>query len=547
MTQPLDAPREVAGSAAAERRMRALPWLPLLLYAALSVGLWKPFRYIMYKDELSFVTIAERYAQGLWASAPNAFWPPLLSWLEALALRTGLPMEVAVKSLSLLIGVLAYVALQRLFAAIGVQRVMRSWFSLAAVPLLFYCAVFASGADLLLAALLTLYFSLVLRPVPDGQRALRWGIACGVLGALLYFCKGYALYFFVAHFAFVTVVNLRTSTTSRERRTVVTGAAVAMGTVAFLVAGWVGALHHKYGITTLGVIGPYNFMMRNPDLPGSADEPVPPLTYVGLVEPPATTTISVWEEPYYVYKMLKPWSPFDSRRALRHQLGLMRASVEATLAAFNEFTLFWLAIVSAIVLLWLGPAGTGERRVLGIVLVTTVLYPSGYWLLHTEERFMWPVWIMFISLAALLMQKLWTADWLRVKWSRWVIVPLVALSFVIHPVRELRQRANAANDIHALEELVAQEGLTNARIASNWDYGGSIILAYYVHAKYYGQPKTPANIPSVEQELLKNNIDYYLVWRGDTVESSILQKKKDLQVRARKLSIYTVRKPGAAN
>ena len=65
--------------------------------------LWKPFHYIMYKDEINLITIAERYARGDWATAPNAYWPPLLSWIEAFAFGMGLP-AAAVKLVSVLIG-----------------------------------------------------------------------------------------------------------------------------------------------------------------------------------------------------------------------------------------------------------------------------------------------------------------------------------------------------------------------------------------------------------------------------------------------------------
>ena len=88
------------------------------MYLFMAGLLWSRFQHIMFKDEMVFLTIAERYAPGLFATAPNAFWPPLISWLEALELRTGLPTEVAVRLLSVVIGVYAYVSLQLLLTAL---------------------------------------------------------------------------------------------------------------------------------------------------------------------------------------------------------------------------------------------------------------------------------------------------------------------------------------------------------------------------------------------------------------------------------------------
>jgi hypothetical protein len=548
MTQPfVTSPDDVAlTSETSQRGLRALPWLPLLLYLLLSIVLWKPFQYIMYKDEINFITIAERYARGEWASAPNAIWPPLLSWLEALAFKTGLRTEVAVKSLSLLFGVFAYLALQQLFIATGIGPRMRVWFSLAAVPALFYFAVFGSGADLLLTSILILYLSVVLRPISCEKQVIRRAAACGIIGALAYFCKNYGLYFFLAHFTLVTVVNVVTATTARERCLLLKGFATAIGITAVLVAVWVGAVRNKYGVTTLGVIGSYNLLIRNPNLPGTAEELVPPLQYVGFVEPPPTATVSVWEEAYYVYKMLDRWSPFESLRAFFYELRVARANLSVTVNAFRSFTPFWLAIISAAVLLWLGPSSPRERKVLGIILVTLILLPAGYWPVYSHERYLWSDQILLLCLAAFLMQKLWTYDWLRIAPSRWVLTMVIGLSFVVYPTRQLWVRANAGKEIHDLGELVAQEGLANARIASNGDYSNSVCVAYRVHAKYYGQPKPGIAIAALEQELVKYDIDYYFAWGKTRFESSLLEKRKDFKVGTLALSIYTVQKPPAS-
>ena len=158
---------------------------------------------------------------------------------------------------------------------------------------------------------------------------------------------------------------------------------------------------------------------------------------------------------------------------------------------------------------------------------------------------MWPLNILLISLAAVLTQRLWRAEWLRMQWVRWPIALLIGASFVLHPLRQLRLRANAGRPIHELEEQVAATGITHTRIASNGDYGGSYLIAYRLRAQYFGQTKAPTGA-TIEQQLLANDIEYYFVWQGARIDSPVLEKLYHFSACGTILDIYAVRKPRAA-
>jgi hypothetical protein len=508
--------------------------LPLVLYLLLIGLLWRPYQYIMYKDEINFIAIAERYARGDWATAPNAFWPPLLSWLQAILIGLGFGGPAAAKLLSILTGIPAYMALQGLLRAFAIKQPLRLWVSLFVTPALVYFALSASGPDLLLAALLGLYLRIILRPLRDLTR--QEAMACGLLGALAYFCKGYALYFFLGHFGLLAFRDYLNTASSGERRVIRRNALAALAVLALLLAPWVSLLRAKYGITTLGVIGAYNQAMRSPDSPD-----MPPATYVGFVSPPPETTVSVWEEPIYLYRMLQPWSPFDSVRAFRHQLRLVEDNTRVMLTALQEFTIFWLAIAGAAFLLWAGPVRHSRHAALGSALLMVAVYPLGYLLIHMEARYLWPVYLPLVALAALALQYLARSGWLRPIATR-VVLAAVLCSFLILPMQELRRRSHLGRSIDQFRELVAREGrLQGARIASNGDYGASVLLAYRLRAKYYGQPRPNATPAEIEQELQRLGVQYYLAWDGVRVDSSQLQFWKQFTVNSRVLSIYSVR------
>jgi hypothetical protein len=69
-----------------------------LLYLALWLVFLKDYRHIFNKDEISYISIAEKYARGDFIHAVNAYWAPLLSWLLAPLLWLGLPYNYAAKT-----------------------------------------------------------------------------------------------------------------------------------------------------------------------------------------------------------------------------------------------------------------------------------------------------------------------------------------------------------------------------------------------------------------------------------------------------------------
>ncbi len=50
-----------------------------VLFIALGLLLLNSFNYIFAKDEINYISIAEKYARGEFFVTPNALWAPLLS------------------------------------------------------------------------------------------------------------------------------------------------------------------------------------------------------------------------------------------------------------------------------------------------------------------------------------------------------------------------------------------------------------------------------------------------------------------------------------
>lgn len=60
---------------------RRVYWAMAAFTLLLGLAHWYQFRHVIYADGISYLEIAERYAEGNFAEALNGYWSPLFSWL----------------------------------------------------------------------------------------------------------------------------------------------------------------------------------------------------------------------------------------------------------------------------------------------------------------------------------------------------------------------------------------------------------------------------------------------------------------------------------
>src|SRR5438128_904998 len=161
--------------------------IAILIYVVFGLLLLKHFDFIWAKDEINYISIGQKYARGEFLLAPNAFWPPLLSWLLAVPICLGVPPALAAKVLSLFIGAFTFFAARSLSYTFEMADWVRIIILYSLVPILLYCSLIHFTPDLLLAGLLAAYFSVILNRKYASRVGIGW--LCGVLGALSYFAK----------------------------------------------------------------------------------------------------------------------------------------------------------------------------------------------------------------------------------------------------------------------------------------------------------------------------------------------------------------------
>jgi hypothetical protein len=491
---------------------------PVVLYLLGAAILWRHFNFIYYKDELSYLSAAARYAHGDLGGV-NSYWAPLLSWLLAPLLALGVSAATASDIVSVLCGLVALLGGRALIRTLGTTGWLATVCECTLAVICLYCAMRFLSADLLLAGILSWYFSIVFRR--DYATHASAGYLSGMLGGLAYYAKTYAFFFFAAHFVLANVGHYLwadAAARANVRRQLVRGLLV----FGAMVAVWVGAMYAKYHVVTLGLTGKYNYAIVGPE---AADRPILAIGFDGEPRPGNT---SIWEDPADFYKVpsalaccLKDWSPLASAQTLKHQLRLVKANVAITLEQYQLFSSLSYAVILICVLLCL-PRVADARANLPIVLalMTLVLYPAGYVLVYSEERYLWPMLILMLALTGYVLQVAFATPLFSQVRRRQLLAAFVVLSFIKVPLSKLLPARDFGRNTSRFVASLQGVDLRGKRVASNADYGASDILAYYHSASYLGQKRPGISPAQTAAELKAARVDYYLVW-GDVLPDSL--------------------------
>ena len=209
------------------------------------------------------------------------------------------------------------------------------------------------------------------------------GIKAGAWGAAAFLTKGYALYFFLGHFALVNLWHAR-------RKPVLRQWAAGMVVFVALSAPWFAVMSYKAGHLSTGTTGAWNYRLLGPKAPVYPQ-------YFGLIPPVGAHGSSMWDEP--APGLLPAWNPLGSASEMKHQVRLILGNVRTLMYWVQYSSLFSLAALLGYVA-W--GVGRGSNALISWVLatLTLVFYPVGYLLIVVEDRYLWGLFLLTLLLGA---------------------------------------------------------------------------------------------------------------------------------------------------
>jgi hypothetical protein len=279
----------------------------VIIVVMLALGAWLTFAWFQFQlnpDAASYYTIAEKYAHGDFRHAINGYWGPLLSWLLVPAVWMGANLIIAAKIVLLLAGAALLILLYRFLLSRGVSKLITNLTMLGLAGLFTTWATIGTVTPDILMALLVVWFSIIfVEFLKEPTRNL--ALKLGAIGGLMYFSKGFGFFLFIGIVGMVALWQWRKI--DRDFGKVFRRWLPAAAVFAVLTLPFVAVLSIKYHKPTINNAGAYDHHIYGPI--GRATSP---MTYMGPLQPPNDTAMSVWEDPTLMTNLVPDWKPFDN-------------------------------------------------------------------------------------------------------------------------------------------------------------------------------------------------------------------------------------------
>jgi hypothetical protein len=499
----------------------------IVFYAVLAIMLLPHYQHQIAPDGISYISIAQKYVLRDYSNAINGYWGPLLSWLLLPFLLIGFKPLLALKLLLLVIGVMTIIQSNLLIKKLQIKGLLQNVLLFLIAVIVIYWALTTTTPDLLFVSLSLAYINTLLdSSYIDSKYA---GVLCGIFGSGLYLTKSYGLPFFVVSFLIVNLIFYCRTKNGHNKARILNNS--IYGIVVFVLIGacWISIISNKYGQLTIGTAGSYNHAIVGPQSSGH------PMPFMGLLDPPNNTAISVWEDPSYI--KTEGWSIFDSISSTRHQLTNILKNVCEIISTLNRFSLLSLALLSMTVVYLLEKGKQIVTDNIFLLVVTMVVLFSGYAMLLVESRYIWLSNILTIIIGAKLLDLLFQKNSLK-QISKIILSVIFVVSFSVVPLIELCH-FDIGKDIFNLYNKICYLNI-NGRVASNGEWRKSSILSFYNGWQYYGE-KGRLSESELEAEFEDKKINYFLVWKTFDEEIKFVEKYEEItDGKIDELKIYKV-------
>lgn len=515
-------PRPVPGPASARWQQDALvSYGPAVLFLVLALATVATYRAEIGLDGMAYVSIAEHYLAGS-ASAINAYWSPLFSWLLVPLLAVGVPGVLAAKLLAVVVGCALVLAVQNAARVAGASRGASAVTALLVTPFLLAATWFGVFADVLVALWMLLFVTHLVREGPSSRPTggTRQTALAGVFAGLAVLTKIYALPVVLVVLAVVTVARLLMR---GDRPATLRTHLVALATLLAVTLPWFAVMSVDAGRPVLGSSARYNAAVVAPDSAGS------PMQYRGLLVPPSADAFSFWEDPT---SQPVQFGGFGDRQAVADKY-LTNVRTNAPLYAgglrANAPVLLLMALAGAVAAtgaVQAGVTGVGtearrrrrlvrerSRGAVGVACLTAAVWLGGLLPLFYEQRYLWAPVLVLAPLIAPGLDAAWRARRARPHgaWIAGGVAALLGLGLLVSPVQSLWSHRGVGLPTQAVADQLADRDLLGERMASDTFFQRSAYVCFRAGCQYVGRPEATGG-EELRSELAQAGVTSYAVW-----------------------------------
>ncbi|WP_205512950.1 hypothetical protein [Longitalea arenae] len=494
------------------------------------VGLYFQFSYhkFLNNDTLSYINIAERYAEGDWQHAINGFWSPMYCWILCVCTLAGLPLLQSCYVINFFVAGIGLYILCKLASRYITHLLFYGIFSLYALLLMLFYAMSALTPDLM-AAVFCCWFLLL---VTDAQFVFdkRMPLLAGLAAACAYFSKLYnfvPVNIFMGISVLLTFINKR-SAPAKERWPLLKAYAVFL----LLSCSWIAVLSIHEGKPVVTTAGRFNHNFMSPDWGKSYP------TDVNLYAPPYEKAYSAHTNPAHLLDEYG-WSPLADGRSFSHQVNLIRKSLVTLINYLDSTGAKWFVFGISLLVLYINRKKLTIKYNKSIYKIALffICYPLLYLPLFVLDRYVLVCIILFHLFLFFIVQLAW--QFLHKKIFMPVMAVLLAVSIIPFAIMGQRKLARSSGEYQYYksfyQHLPQLAFLRHQSIASDGYSTESTQLCYYLKCRYYGS-WTDNRYESLKQFPIR-----YLVSKKDYAAFPFLILKEKLLLQNTSLYIYEIR------
>lgn len=481
-------------SLAVVKRHRSI-FILFLVFLLLGLALIPSYRYQLNADATSYITIAQKYANGDLRQAINGYWGPLMSWLAVPFLWLNIDPLVAMKLVQVLIAcgmaMVTYLILRTLN--------FRPWLvvfgaAISGVVSLDWGLSGELTPDLLSSLLILIILYLFLRS-KLGELTMVTQVLVGTAGALLYWSKSIGFFLFLGFWAIWTLVEWLNKSSLKNLIQTSRAHLLSLGVFIALILPFVLLISLKYDKPTIGTSGAYNFALSGPKSSGH------PMLYQ-LLPPPNNTATSIWEDISLV--PINSWRPLDSAQDFGFFAALLRKNVSA------GYQILMAKAAAVIVLALIYLFFVKRKQIENYFSVTaagfSLLVFLAYIPLFVELRYLLPIifiailgYVGFAEKWASLNQKLLS-----------LVIFAIGSAFMVWPLWHLNNNLGMNKNIY-LDSLTLKPYLNSSVNVAGDDFVATY-ACFYTNSHCYSVIDLSAK--DIPAQLTSYNIDYLILGPG---------------------------------
>ena len=484
----------------------------LILFAILILAIFSfnNYQHQINPDGIAYISIAKFYLNGNFDIAINGYWSPLFSILLIPFLLLRIPDIVATKILSVILCFLIVLMIRRILIILKVSKLLLFIVCIASCPLFLFYGFSVITPDLLVVLVMLCYLkSIIIFFSKPTLSSAKW---VGLFGGIGYLAKSYIFPFFFLNLLVIGIlfyVKFRKDLNNKQMLKLL---AAVITSMLIICVPWILLISTKYNILTISTSGAYNWGLINPQNMG-----IHYMQYTNFVMPVDSRFPNAWVDPSYMN--MPQWNPLGNVENFRYFLSRIFLNLYSLYKYIKIFPIL-IPLIGVLIYEFLC---NYKKRItsffvsslnIKIILLTSILFPLGYFLVLIEERYVWFLFASMIIGFALLYEKILIRFPNGGRRILIYLILIIIMSYFANNNIQTLLGQNKNDEVFNISKIIAKEVDLKDKIIANQsdDLNWFMHLSYFLDGEYYGQYYTDNVSASVfYADLKEKNINYYFV------------------------------------